>query len=127
LAFSGGGIYGIAHLQNSIIANNRSWGPGDCHGTVSSIFSLSSDDSCKLNGPGDLNNLNPKLGTLGNYGGPTQTIPLLSGSPAIDAGNPSGCTDAHGHLLKTDQRGLPRPDTEDRSGCDMGAFERQGD
>jgi len=30
-------------------------------------------------------------------------------------------------MLKTDQRGLPRPDTEDKSGCDMGAYERQGD
>jgi hypothetical protein len=127
LAFSGGGIYGGAHLQNSIIANNRSYGPGDCHGTVTSAFSLSSDNSCNLNGPGDLNNVNPRLGTLGNYLGPTQTIPLLSGSPAIDAGNPSGCTDYHGHLLKTDQRGLPRPNSEDRSGCDIGAFERQAD
>jgi len=41
----------------------------------------------------------PKLWFVGGdaeYGtlrGPTQTIPLLSGSPAIDAGNPSGCTD----------------------------------
>ena len=29
----------------------------------------------------------PLLGTLGNYGGLTQTVPLLPGSPAIDAGN----------------------------------------
>ena len=29
---------------------------------------------------------NPLLGTLGNYGGPTQTIPLLPGSPAIGKG-----------------------------------------
>jgi hypothetical protein len=94
---------------------------------MTSIFSLSSDGTCHLTGPGDVNNTNPRLGALGNYGGPTQTIPLLSGSPAIDAGNPSGCTDRLGHLLKTDQRGLPRPDTEDRSGCDMGAYERQGD
>jgi hypothetical protein len=64
---------------------------------------------------------------LGNYGGPTQTIPLLSGSPAIDAGNPGGCTDGNGHLLKTDQRGKPRHDKEDTSGCDIGAFERQSD
>jgi hypothetical protein len=120
-ANEGGGIYGNAHLQNSIVAGGCSNGP------VTSIFSLSSDKSCNLNGPGDLNNVNPKLGTLGNYGGPTQTIPLLSGSPAIDAGNPSGCTDSQGRLLKTDQRGLPRPNTEDRSGCDMGAFERQAD
>jgi len=64
---------------------------------------------------------------LGNHGGPTPTIPLQSGSPAIDAGNPSGCTDGAGHLLKTDQRGKPRPDPEDISGCDPGAFERQSD
>jgi hypothetical protein len=74
-----------------------------------------------------LNNTDPKLGTLGYYGGPTQTIPLLSGSPAIDAGNPSGCTDEQGNLLKTDQRGQPRPDPEDTGGCDMGSFESQND
>jgi len=128
-AWRGSGIYGSAHLQNSIIAYNHSpsLAEGNCDGPVTSIFSLSSDNSCNLNGPGDLNNVNPKLGTFGNNGGPTPTISLLSGSPAIDAGNPSGCTDGLGHLLKTDQRGRPRPNTEDRSGCDMGAYERQGD
>ena len=122
-ASSGSGIYGGANLQNSIVANIGA----NCHGPVTSIFSLSSDNSCNLNGPGDLNNVNPKLGTLGNYGGPTPTIPLLSGSPAIDAGNPSGCTDYQGHLLTTDQRGYLRPDKEDKIGCDMGAYESQGD
>jgi hypothetical protein len=128
-----GGIVGAVTLQNSIVANNVSGGiPNvsggiNCNGPVTSIFSLSSDGTCHLNGPGDKNNTNPRLGTLGYYGGPTQTIPLLSGSPAIDAGNPSGCTDGLGRLLKTDQRGLPRPDTEDKSGCDMGAYERQSD
>ena len=128
-----GGIVGAVTLQNSIVANNVSGGiPNvsggiNCNGPVTSIFSLSSDGTCHLNGPGDKNNTNPRLGTLGNYGGPTQTIPLLAGSPAIDAGNPSGCTDRLGHLLRTDQRGLPRPDTEDKSGCDMGAYERQSD
>jgi hypothetical protein len=57
--------------------------------------------------------------------GPTQTIPLLSGSPAIDAGNPSGCTDDQGNLLTTDQRGMPRPDPGDTDGCNMGAYESQ--
>jgi hypothetical protein len=94
---------------------------------ISNCYNLSSDNSCNFNGPGDLNNTDPKLGKLGNYGGPTQTIPLLSGSPAIDAGNPNGCTDGQGHLLKTDQRGKPRPDNEDTGGCDMGAYERQSD
>ena len=52
---------------------------------------------------------------------------LLPGRPAIDAGNPSGCTDDLGHLLTTDQRGYPRHDPEDTGGCDMGAYEKQSD
>jgi hypothetical protein len=125
----GGSIYtnlGTAILQNTIVANSPSG--GNCGGTMTSKgYNLSSDGSCDFDGPGDLNNTDPKLGKLGNYGGPTQTIPLLSGSPAIDAGNPTGCTDGLGHLLKTDQRGDPRPNTEDTGGCDMGAYERQSD
>jgi hypothetical protein len=122
----GGGITGPAILQNSIVANNGS--AGNCYGTMTSNgYNVSSDNTCNFNNTGDLNNTDPKLGQLGNYGGPTQTIPLLSGSPAIDAGNPSGCTDGQGHLLKTDQRGRPRHDKEDTGGCDMGAYERQKD
>jgi hypothetical protein len=52
---------------------------------------------------------------------------LPSGSPAIDAGNPSGCRDSQGNLLTTDQRGYSRHDQEDTGGCDMGAYERQSD
>jgi hypothetical protein len=112
-------------LQNTIVANNTG---GNCNGTMtSSGYNLSSDNTCNFNGTGDLNNTDPKLGQLGNYGGPTQTIPLLFGSPAIDARNPGGCTDGQGHLLKTDQRGKPRHDKEDIGGCDMGAYERQTD
>jgi hypothetical protein len=122
----GGGISGSATLQNSIVANSPSG--GNCGGNMTSKgYNLSSDGTCNFNGPGDLNNTDPLLGQLGNYGGPTRTIPLLSGSPSIDAGNPSGCTDGNGHLLKTDQRGKPRPDKEETSGCDMGAYERQKD
>ena len=123
---SAGGINGgTATLQNSIVANNSG---KDCGGTITSHgYNLSSDSTCNLNGPGDMNNSNPNLGPLQNNGGPTKTMALPSGSPAIDAGNPSGCTDGSGHLLKTDQRGLPRPDKEDSGGCDMGAYERQSD
>jgi predicted outer membrane repeat protein len=123
----GGGIWGTgtATLQNCVVANNSG---GNCRGTMTSDgYNLSSDGTCNFNNSGDLNNTDPKLGTLQNNGGPTQTQALLSGSPAIDAGNPSGCTDGKGHLLKTDQRGKPRPDKEDTSGCDMGAYERQKD
>ena len=60
------------------------------------------------------------LGPLQNKGGPTSTHALLAGSPAIDTGNPSGCTDDTGVTLTTDQRGVVRPQ---RAACDIGAFE----
>jgi predicted outer membrane repeat protein len=125
---SGGAIYnsGTVTLQNSIIANSPAG--GNCVGSVTSKgYNLSSDGTCSFSTTGDLNNIDPKLGPLQNNGGQTQTMALPSGSPAIDAGNPSGCTDNHGHLLKTDQRGQPRPDKEDTGGCDMGAYESQSD
>ncbi|MBW2457056.1 MAG: hypothetical protein JRI68_21250 [Deltaproteobacteria bacterium] len=53
----------------------------------------------------------PLLDELADNGGPTMTMALLAGSPAVDAGQ--GCAD-------TDQRGLPRADP-----CDLGAFEVQ--
>jgi hypothetical protein len=118
-------LYGTMSIQNSIVANNSG---GNCFGTLTSKgYNLSSDATCNLSGPGDRNNINPMLGPLQNNGGPTQTMALLEGSPAIDAGNPTGCTDGLGHLLKTDQRGNPRPNIEDTGGCDMGAYERQSD
>lgn len=120
----GGNLYGPATLQNGIVANSLSG--GNCSRSVNSNgHNLSSDGTCDFDGTGDLNNTNPLLGPLQNNGGPTQTMALPSGSPAIDAGNPSGCTDGNGDLLKTDQRGKPRPDTEDTGGCDMGAYESQ--
>ena len=114
-------------LQNTIVANNAHG--GNCSGTMTSMgYNLSSDKTCKFDGPGDLNDTVPKLGKLGNYGGLTETIPLLAGSPAGDAGNPSGCTDGRGRLLKTDQRGKPRPGKyKQDQRCDIGAYERQHD
>jgi len=118
-------LYGTVTLQNSIVANNSG---GNCSGTLTSKgYNLSGDNTCNFNNIGDLNNTDPMLGPLQNNGGPTQTMALSSGSPAIDAGRPSGCTDGQGHLLTTDQRGTPRHDTEDSGGCDMGAYERQSD
>jgi hypothetical protein len=55
----------------------------------------------------------PLLGALGNYGGFTQTIPLLTGSSAIDKGYDVICT-------ATDQRGIERPQG---IYCDIGAYE----
>jgi hypothetical protein len=48
---------------------------------------------------------NPQLGALQNNGGATQTLALLPGSPAIDAGDPAATGTA---APATDQRGLPR-------------------
>jgi hypothetical protein len=112
-------------VQDDIISGNSG---KNCSGAITSNgYNISSDKSCSFSNSGDMDNTDPMLGSLQNNGGPTQTQALQSGSPAIDAGNPSGCTDGQGHLLKTDQRGYPRPDTEDVAGCDIGAFERQTD
>jgi CSLREA domain-containing protein len=61
-----------------------------------------------------VNPLDPKTGSLTNNGGQTDTIALLTGSPAIDAGN-----DAKAPL--TDQRGASRVGVSD-----IGAFEFSG-
>src|SRR5262249_59516612 len=62
--------------------------------------------------------LNALLAPLVNYGGPTQTMALLLGSPALNAGNnaliPRGVT--------TDQRGFARIAG---AAVDIGAFEHQ--
>src|SRR5207247_2178651 len=90
-------------------------------GFVSLGHNISSDGSCELTAAGDLTDTDPKLGPLENNGGLTATQALLPASPAIDAGDDSGCPD-------TDQRGAPRPVDGNGDGiaaCDIGAFELQ--
>jgi hypothetical protein len=69
---------------------------------------------------GDLINTPAGLGPLAANGGPTETMALLPGSAAIDAGEPA-CVDAVGAALAEDQRGDPRG-----APCDIGAFEVPG-
>ncbi|MGL4401082.1 MAG: choice-of-anchor Q domain-containing protein, partial [Luteolibacter sp.] len=60
----------------------------------------------------------PKLAALGDYGGPTWTMPPMPGSFAIDAATFS--------TAATDQRGFPRPDDGDLDNIadrDLGAVE----
>jgi len=73
--------------------------------------------------------LDPMLAPLANSGGPTPTHSLLTGSPAIDGGNPFAVAGVAGVPLH-DQRGNPfvrvfdgLQDTKDR--IDIGAYELQ--
>ena len=68
---------------------------------------------------GDLVDTPAGLGPLAANGGPTETMALLPGSAAIDAGEPA-CVDVAGAPLSEDQRGDPRG-----TSCDIGAFEVQ--
>jgi hypothetical protein len=96
---------------NTIVANGPS---GNCAGTLTSLgHNLESADECGLHAAGDQVGKDPLLGALGGNGGPTSTMALAEGSPAIDAGDPAPCP-------TTDQRGVARPQ---RSGCDVGALE----
>ena len=107
-------------MSGSIVADNT--GGSDCtnfDGTFTDNgYNLSSDSSCSFTGTGSLQNTNPKLGPLASYGGPTQTLALLKGSPAIDT-----IPLASGLCPKTDQRGHKRPDNPHERACDIGAFE----
>jgi len=120
-AWQGGGLYqyagDILDLSNTIIANSPSG--GDCvnYGTINDDHNLikTLDSACGLtNGVhGNIIGFDPVLGSLANNGGPTQTLALLPGSPALEAGNDATCP-------ATDQRGVARPQGVH---CDIGAYE----
>jgi CSLREA domain-containing protein len=115
-------------FTNTILAGNRKsifqlgvWTPiaGDCTGTVTSGgFNLMGTNDCIVIGPaptvGD-----PQLAPLADTGGRTVAHGLLAGGPAIDAGDPAGCSDGLGGVLTRDQRDFIRAGL-----CDIGAFER---
>ncbi len=137
---TGGGIFnssgGTVMFKNTILAGNSETAPGpvpgtfigitgECSGTVNSVgFNLMQNfntSNCTVTGVMPPL-VDPKLGLLADNGGPTDTHALLAGSPAIDAGDPAGCTDNTGARLTTDQRGLRRP-WAPGGRCDIGAFE----
>jgi hypothetical protein len=112
----GGGIFTTNNsspvLRNSIIANSPSG--GNAFGVlIDDGNNISSDSTCQFTAPGSLNNTDPLLSDLGAFGGPTQTIALLAGSPAIDRALAI-------YSVSTDQRGVRRPIG---SASDIGAFE----
>jgi CSLREA domain-containing protein len=124
---AGAGIANLGNttLSNSIIANRPSG--SDCQvnsGTITDAgHNIDSDGSCGLDpAKGSKPNTDPLLGPLQDNGGPTWTHALLTGSPAIDAGDNAQCPG-------TDQRGEPRPVDGNNDGvvtCDIGSFEYQG-
>jgi len=104
-------------VTGTLLAGNA---PANCAGTPATEgqgYNLDSGVSCGLAQPTDLSTTNPLLGPLAYNGGPTPTMALLPGSPAIDHGGASatGCP-------ATDQRGIRRPQGP---ACDIGAFERK--
>jgi CSLREA domain-containing protein len=97
----GGGVanYSTLSLTNTIVAGNDG---GDIGGGGSQT------------GSNNLIGGNPLLAALGDYDGPTATMAVLPGSPAIGGGTSAGAP-------TFDQRGQPR------SGhVDIGAFQSQG-
>ncbi len=118
----GSNIYsagGTVTVINSILSTSSS---NNCLGITDGGYNISynssgSDTSCGFTGT-SVNNVNPRLDPSGleNNGGPTETIALQAGSPAIAAVLPASCT------VSTDQRGDPRP-AAGQTNCDIGAFE----
>jgi hypothetical protein len=93
----------------------------DGGGGFSSLgYNLADDASCSFTAPGDLVVADARLYPLGNFGGPTKTHYLMTGSPAIDAGS-ANCPPP-----QIDQRGEVRPfdgDDDGTANCDIGAVE----
>lgn len=112
---TGGGIFildnNAGSLQNTILTNNTG---GNCSETLTSNGNnLSDDDTCGFLEETDLEEVDPKLGTLQYKGGSIRTMPLLAESPALNSGNNVTCSD-------TDARGIDRPQ---QITCDRGAYE----
>ncbi len=109
-----GGRTPVTAVTNTIIANN---GGGNCSfsgvpftGGHNIQFG---DSTCT-----GMTVANPLLGPLANNGGPTQTMALGAGSPAIDGGDTINAP-------STDQRGVSRTDGNGDGiiAVDIGAFE----
>jgi len=124
---AGGGVYSSSAtttLRSTIVANNTAGSSVNCgkYGTgviADGGYNLDSGTSCAFSSANNsLSNTDPLLGPLADNSGPTQTMALLTGSPAIDQIpiNTNGC----GTTITADQRGVTRPQG---TSCDIGAFE----
>jgi hypothetical protein len=141
VANHGGGVYRLTFfnydsfiLRNSLIAGNQATiGPeientGFVTANYFNLFGINGVAGIMgfTPGPKDIVpsvSLAQILDPLQDNGGPTDTHALVAGSPAINAGNPSGCRDGQGALLPTDQRFFSRP--FQGTNCDIGSYEVQ--
>lgn len=97
-------------VSNDLIGNAAAW-PGVQNGK-----------DCILGGINGNPVVNPLLTPLQNNGGPTQTLALIPGSPALDAGSAALALEPNGQPLQVDQRGPGFPRTI-KGTCDIGAVE----
>jgi hypothetical protein len=127
-AFQGGGISNSGNrttLSNTIMANNPDG--ENCFGTTTNGgYNIDDGTTCGFSTTNNSQpNTDPKLdpGGLQHNGGPTQTIALLQGSPALDAipKGQSGCA-TNTNAITTDQRGVKRPQG---TACDIGSYEKK--
>jgi hypothetical protein len=116
-ARDGGGIYNslgrTLTARNTILAGNSAPTARDVSGDLGSLGHNLIGNTSGGGGfdPTDLLNVDPRLGPLQDNGGPTQTMALLPGSPALNAGDPS-------QLGTADQRGVVRS-----GGVNIGAYQ----
>jgi hypothetical protein len=114
LVGQGGGIAADAastvQLNHAIVANNRRGNvDNDLFSGVSVLANYSLVETIAgvtLVGSGNVTGLDPLLGPLAGNGGPTFTLALLPGSPALDAGDPAAVA-GMGGVPVFDQRGMP--------------------
>jgi predicted outer membrane repeat protein len=110
---------GSLTVSETIVANGGGGG-SNCSGTPAVVdggYNIDTGTSCGFSTANHSKpSTNPALGPLASNGGPTQTMALPSGSPAVDAvpTTVAGCSGS------TDQRGTTRPQGP---ACDIGAYE----
>ncbi|MCW5891068.1 MAG: hypothetical protein KIT14_11020 [bacterium] len=123
----GGGIFvelgGRATFRAVLLGDNVANEGMDCLGTVTSdgYNLIETVAGCTVKGTktGNVVGVDPLLGALGPNGGATDSMPLLPGSPAIDAAE---------YCPGLDQRGFARPvdgNGDTLSRCDIGAVEQE--
>jgi CSLREA domain-containing protein len=125
-AAAGGGLYQESTPSASTLMINTLLGAnggGSCGGSINGVprnvtsHNLDADGTCLFASAAEGTSGNPRLAGLANNGGPTDTMALGAGSPAINAGDSQLCPAGSAN----DQRYATAVGV-----CDIGAFEFGG-